>query len=349
MSVPYSIATAGTGLVLFEDDVNITNNLQVANITANNIVTNQNFSSQAYATNDILIENNFITTTNSNSNLELRGTGTGHVNFENIGVIDETITTRHGDSSLPNLVLTTDANFIISSTGSIQLPKGTTAERTATAGSLRFNSEVNAFEGYATDNLFLGGIFSADGQTSVTADETANNILLTVNSAIGAIDSSKIVGEINGDGINLHRLDVDDIYIDSSTIRTSVSNSNLELERDGSGKAVFGDIKISSNTILNDSNGKASFAGTSGISGTGGPTGLGSWYKFTGGTGIVVPHGTNSNRGTLGQVAEIRWNTEESILEVYDGAEWISAAGDTAGVDEAFMTNSAQLFALLLG
>ena len=38
-------------------NVNITNNLQVANITANNIVTNQNFSSQAYATNDILIEN----------------------------------------------------------------------------------------------------------------------------------------------------------------------------------------------------------------------------------------------------------------------------------------------------
>ena len=349
LSVPYSIATAGTGLVLFEDDVNITNNLQVANITANNIVTNQNFSSQAYATNDILIENNFITTTNSNSNLELRGTGTGHVNFENIGVIDETITTRHGDSSLPNLVLTTDANFIISSTGSIQLPKGTTAERTATAGSLRFNSEVNAFEGYATDNLFLGGIFSADGQTSVTADETANNILFTVNGAIGALDSTKIVGEINGDGLNIHRLDVDDIYFDSSTIRTSVSNSDLELRRDGTGKALFDDIKIKTNTILNDSNGKASFAGTSGISGTGGPTGLGSWYKFTGGTGIVVPNGTDSNRGSLGQTAEIRWNTQQSILEVYDGSEWISAAGDTAGVDEAFMTQEAQLFALVLG
>ena len=170
-----------------------------------------------------------------------------------------------------------------------------------------------------------------------------------MNGAIGALDSTKIVGEINGDGLNIHRLDVDDIYFDSSTIRTSVSNSDLELRRDGTGKALFDDIKIKTNTILNDSNGKASFAGTSGISGTGGPTGLGSWYKFTGGTGIVVPNGTDSNRGSLGQTAEIRWNTQQSILEVYDGSQWISAAGDTAGVDEAFMTQEAQLFALVLG
>ena len=349
LSVPYSIATAGTGLVLINDDLDITNNLQVANVTANNIVTNQNFSSDAYATNDIIIDDNFISTTNSNSNLELRGQGTGHVDLENIGFVDETITTRHGDSTLPNLVFTTDANFTVSSTGSIQLPKGTSAQRTTTAGSLRFNTEANAFEGYATDNIFFGGIFSSDGQTSVTADETANNILLTVNSAIGAIDSSKIVGEINGDGLNIHRLDVDDIYFDSSTIRTSISNSNLELKRDGTGKAVFGDLKFKTNTILNDSNGKALFKGTSGISGTGGPTGLGSWHKFTGGTGIVIPYGTDSNRGSLGQTAEIRWNTQQSILEVYDGAEWKNSAGDTTGVDEEFMTNTGQLFSLLLG
>ena len=484
LSVPYSVAAAGSGLVIVEDNADIANNLQSANITTNNVSINQTITSEEYSTGDIFIENNYITTTNSNSNLELKGQGTGHVYFENIGVIDETITTRHGDSTLPDLILTTDANFTVSSTGSIQLPKGTTAERISTAGNIRFNTDSNSFEGYATDNLFFGGIFSADGQTSVTADETANNILFTVNGAIGALDSTKIVGEINGDGLNIHRLDVDDIYFDSSTIRTSVSNSDLELapyaghtisgdryyqwtstevnqasagadtgfylqydtspgpyiytssfdssqtwginfselesgtkfgmpgrvvfnandyvkiENDdivivfqytgtaafgGTGRTfyrpftlvyssldtydmagktftitrassytsprrvVIGDIKIKANTILNDSNGKASFAGTSGISGTGGPTGLGSWYKFTGGTGIVVPNGTDSNRGSLGQTAEIRWNTQQSILEVYDGSQWISAAGDTAGVDEAFMTQEAQLFALVLG
>ena len=114
-------------------------------------------------------------------------------------------------------------------------------------------------------------------------------------------------------------------------------------------RVVIGDIKIKASTILNDSNDKASFAGTSGISGTGGPTGLGGWHKFVGGTGIVIPSGTDSNRGSLGQTAEIRWNTQQSILEVYDGSQWISAAGDTAGVDEAFMTEEAQLFALVLG
>ena len=65
-------------------------------------------------------------------------------------------------------------------------------------------------------------VFFPDGQTSITADATANNILLTVNGAIGTTDSTKIVGEINGNGITIHRLDVDDIYLDNSTIRTSV-------------------------------------------------------------------------------------------------------------------------------
>ena len=55
-------------------------------------------------------------------NLELRGQGTGHVYLENIGVIDETITTRHGDSTQP-IWFNPDANFTVSSTGSLQFPR----------------------------------------------------------------------------------------------------------------------------------------------------------------------------------------------------------------------------------
>ena len=352
LSVPYSVATTGTGLVKLQEDVDITNNLQVGTITStSNIFTNQDVTAEAYSTGDIFIENNYITTTNSNSNLELRGQGTGHVYLENIGVIDETITTRHGDSTLPNLVLTTDANFSVSSTGSLQLPKGTTAQRIATAGNIRFNTDSNSFEGYATDNVFFGGIFSADGQTSITADATANNILLTVNGAIGTTDSTKIVGEINGNGLTIHRLDVDDIYLDNSTIRTSVSNSDLELKRDGTGKAVFGDIKLSLNSFLNDGTGKASFAGSFALSGTGNPTGFGGWHKFVGETGIVVPFGDDTTRGALGIAGEIRWNTYSNVLEVYDGTTnaWIPAAGDIGGVDAEYMENEGQLWSLLLG
>lgn len=347
-----SLRANGIGLVILQENVDITNNLQVGTITStSNIFTNQDVTAEAYSTGDIFIENNYITTTNSNSNLELRGQGTGHVYLENIGVIDETITTRHGDSTQPDLILTTDANFSVSSTGSIQLPKGTTAQRIATAGNIRFNTDSNSFEGYATDNVFFGGIFSADGQTSITADATANNILLTVNGAIGTTDSTKIVGEINGNGLTIHRLDVDDIYLDNSTIRTSVSNSDLELKRDGTGKAVFGDIKLSSNSFLNDGTGKASFAGSFGLSGTGNPTGLGGWHKFVGGTGIVIPYGDNSTRGSLGIAGEIRWNTDSTVLEVYDGTTdaWIPAAGDIGGVDEEYMEEEGQLWSLLLG
>lgn len=336
-----------SGTVIFGDNVDITKNLQINNLTStNNISTSQDITAQEFSTSNIFIENNYLTTTVSNSDLELRATGTGSVSFEDIQITDENLKTATAD-----IVLTTDANFTVSSTGSMQLPKGTTAERVATAGNIRFNTDSNSFEGYATDNVFFGGIFSADGQTSITADETANNILLTVNGAIGTTDSTKIVGEVNGNGLTVNRLDVDDIYLDNSIIRTSVSNSDLELKRDGTGKAVFGDIKINSNSILNSSNASASFAGTFKLSGTGGPTGLGGWHRFTGGTGIVVPYGDDTNKGTLGIVGDLRWNTSTNILEVFDGttSDWIPAAGEIGGVDEEFMTNTGQLFSLLLG
>ena len=255
-----------------QEDVDITNNHKLELLSQQAIFLQTKTLQQKHClTGDIFIENNYITTTNPNSNLELRGQGTGHVYLENIGVIDETITTRHGDSTQPDLVLTQMQTLQCPALVVYNYLKGTTAERIATAGNIRFNTDSNSFEGYATDNVFLGGIFPADGQTSITADATANNILLTVNGAIGTTDSTKIVGEINGNGLNIIHTytDVDDIYLDNSTIRTSVSNSDLELRRDGTGKAVFDDIKIKTSTkfILNDGNGKDDIviAGTSGI------------------------------------------------------------------------------------
>ena len=91
LSVPSSVAAAGSGLVIVEDNADIANNPIILNITTNNVLTSQTIINEEYPTGDIFIENNYITTTNSNSNLELKGQGTGHVYFENIGVIDETI------------------------------------------------------------------------------------------------------------------------------------------------------------------------------------------------------------------------------------------------------------------
>ena len=76
------IRASGTGRILIPDnDVVITNNLEVAGDLIVNSASEQQEKLQlrAFTTDGILIETNFITTTESNSDLELRTSGTGDI------------------------------------------------------------------------------------------------------------------------------------------------------------------------------------------------------------------------------------------------------------------------------
>jgi hypothetical protein len=86
-------------------------------------------------------------------------------------------------------------------------------------------------------------LYSDDSLTNIRAHPTNDTLLLDVaGTQIGSFDS---------DGINIHGMQVDDISIDGLTIRTTVSNSDLELKPDGTGGIVIDNITISGNTIEN--------------------------------------------------------------------------------------------------
>ena len=64
------------------------------------------------------------------------------------------------------------------STGSIQIPKGTTGQRlTGVLGQIRYNTSLSQFEGYGAGNQWgsLGGVKDVDGDTFVTAEASAGN------------------------------------------------------------------------------------------------------------------------------------------------------------------------------
>ena len=76
------IRASGTGRILIPDnDVVITNNLEVAGDLIVNSASGATgeVTASAFTTDGILIETNFITTTESNSDLELRTSGTGDI------------------------------------------------------------------------------------------------------------------------------------------------------------------------------------------------------------------------------------------------------------------------------
>ena len=67
------------------------------------------------------------------------------------------------------------ANMTIATTGSIQIPVGSTAQRpTAVQGQLRYNTDDSSFEGYDGSAWgSLGGVKDGDGDTTILAEDSA--------------------------------------------------------------------------------------------------------------------------------------------------------------------------------
>ena len=81
-------------------------------------------TANSFSTGDILIDDNFITTTASNSNLELRANGTGVIVIDDLSFANSTITFT-GDFTV------NAGRVILETTDSLTLPSGTTAQRNA--------------------------------------------------------------------------------------------------------------------------------------------------------------------------------------------------------------------------
>ena len=96
-----------------------------------------------FSTGDICIDDNFITTTLSNSNLELRTAGTGAVLIDDFDINGSTLSTS---SNL--LVAPATGYTVFAGTGAINIPVGTTLQRPASAlpGHIRYNQDLNRYE-----------------------------------------------------------------------------------------------------------------------------------------------------------------------------------------------------------
>ena len=317
------LAAAGTGSVLFVDSAEITQNLLVSGLTTlNNVTVSSTAQSNMFTTGDILIQDNFITTTQSNSNLELRAEGLGNILLQDIRAKNNIISTASTD-----LVLASQTDTVIDSNASLVLPVGTTAQSTATNGDLRFNISINRFQGYAGGGrAVLNGVFSDDLTTNVRVNDTDNILRFTVNNTeVGTIV----------DGLDFHRLQVDSISINNNELRSS---SDLVFETSGTGGLVTDNIRLEGNTVFNTQPGELSLKS----SGQG-------YYKLAGSGGFVITADDTASRRSNPEQGEVRWNTELEIAEVYDGVEWIIATGTATAISESDYNDLLLEFTLVFG
>ena len=332
------LRAAGTGRVLIDlNDAFVDGNVSVRTYDViGNVTYTGEQTSPSYATNNINIETNFIETTQSNSDLEFRASGTGRVLVENLFFRDRTITSGPPGIANGRINLTPADNLNITGTGSLKLPNGAVSQRRNELGDLRFNTERNLFEGYGASVVTLGGLYSDDQQTFVRAHPVNNHLDFNV--------AGSQVGTINYAQVEMSGLQTDDILVDGAKITTNVSNSDLELTPNGTGevKILTSTINIdnlSSGIIENDQ------AGALTISATGD-----GYHKMAGTFGVAIPHGTNAQRGSGNQVGDTRYNTEEAYMETWDGNVWqVSAGGGGATVSQEEMEQLILEYSLALG
>jgi cytoskeletal protein CcmA (bactofilin family) len=310
---------AGTGeIIIPSNDVNISNNLTVdGTLTVGNIVSTGTIQANNFTTGDILIDDNFITTTTSNSDLELRTSGTGSIVLDDISIIDSTI------SSTSNITLQPDTELVIlDATGALQLPSGNTAQRpSGVLGQIRYNAQLNRYEGYTNIGwLKLDGLEDADGDTKVTAELSPG----ANDNTIRFVVSGNTIASVTETKLDANLITVDDIQLDGNVISTITNNTDLQLTGNGTGAVNIENFKFDDGTITNVTpNGVTTIVSTNQ-----------GYVDFSDPYGVVIPVGNNTERPT-GVTGMIRFNTEDLRVEMYDGSNWISVAGASGGISYA--------------
>lgn len=357
------------GQINFDDNVNITGNLDVTgdvtiggNITigdeasdtiqivagiSSNLVPAQDgtysLGTSAYEwrklytgeaqIDDININTNVIQTTNTNQDLELRASGTGSIKVDDLSFKTNII------SSTADMVLQPGSETVdINSTGSLIVPRGTTAQRPSvpTVGMLRYNTQTNVFEGYDGNWTTLNGVRDVDQDTYIVAEATPG----TDDDTLYFYAGGQLIADANQTRFNVAKLAVDDIEIEGNTVRTVTTNADLNLRANGTGRVVIENFGFNQNSITNTVAGAVTSLAQTGNG----------YFKIEGTGGFVIPVGNLQNRHPTPETGMMRFNTDDDRVEIYDpSGVWVSVAGSSGAVSAQDAEEIAIQMAISLG
>ena len=190
------------------------------------------------------------------------------------------------------------ASVHISASDGIVIPVGNTAQRSGDAvkGEIRFNTEIQTYEGYDGNNWgSLGGMTDIDKDTLITAETSAG------------VDNDELIFFTAGS--ERLRIFADGHISASGNITAS---SNLEVHGDISGSVTssgsLGHLYIDNKIGIGTVSPKNSL-------------------HISASDGIIIPIGTTAQRTLNPLPGEIRFNTQQNTYEGYDGNNWGTLGG----------------------
>ena len=327
--------TTIVGNITQTGDINQTGNF----VTSGNTQVTGNITGTGYVQlPEIRISGNTISTTTTNRDLQFTPNGSGDVIFEGIKVNDNNIRSTATNSNI-TLVPQGTGGVIVNSNQSVQIPAGDNSQRpgTPTNGMIRYNTELNRYEGYSNGYWTkLGGIQDVDGNTYILAEATPgandNTLYFYADGTLTAtIDSTKLFTT---------RFQTANLDLQNNTITPVLADSDLNLTTTGTGGVRLGNFKIYNNTITNIvANAVTEFSETAA-----------GYVKIAGTNGVVIPSGDGYlDRPLLPEVGMMRFNTDGNLVEVFNGVTWTSVAGSSGGVTAAEATEIGILSAIIFG
>lgn len=207
---------------------------------------------------------------------------------------------------------------VISGTGAIKLPVGSTIQRPAEqTGMVRFNVEDGQFEGY--DGVAwagLGGVIDVDQDTKIVAEDSPggdNDELKFYTGGSLAAKFGANTANFYGNVVIAGNIQIGDADTDSITVSADF-DSNLVPDIDraytlGTESKNWNKLHVDS---IESSDGIVTFSGTG---------------------AIAVPSANTSQRPS-GPAGMFRYNTDEARFEGFDGSIWSGLAGSVIDLDK---------------
>ena len=125
----------------------------------------------------------------------------------------------------------------------------------------------------------------------------------------------------------------------SNIISTAVTNNSLYLTPNGTGKVVIDDVALRNDEIINSANAALVIQNA----GNG-------YVKFSGTGGLALPAGPTVVDTTGVELGDLRYNTDLSIPEIFNGIDYVGFVSENAALlNAAEVQEITNLWALVIG
>ena len=296
------------------------------------------------------------------------------IDTSRISSLTDAITVTPDQSSTPIVTmgknqtaeLEIDDNYIRNYTtdGSINLVAGATSNimisnHTSIDGDLYVTGNINITGNLSKQGNLIVGDDVIDGEGNVPENDTVDFNAPISQHLLPGDDDSFDLGGSRGDSSagRWSELFVTDNLVNTTTLAPLAVTVSDQLLIDGVNRQILAlqsnddvilspdtgvtrieNIIIQQNTIVNIYSDATPIIFAS--------TGNG-YYNFAGTAGMVIPHGTTSERADY-EVGATRWNTDTNILECFDGTTWsLSTGPSTVTVEQ--MEELGVIYTLIFG